>query len=247
MYDIPDLQILARKYIEYFGKGISTIDILRLMKRIFSKLPEDETWLRSYLKRALQRSFASNNSRFYFNPKSCILNDHSSFTSAIMLLMIEIQSLHIEHLETGSMLNSTGEPTSTECLVVENMPIAPTEYSVSEDWLTPAPEDDTVVIIDETAVPEKEAVPEESLVEIPHGTYAITSQADPEKSLPRLGQLDNIEKNKYDKDFKAKRSTNPRRERLHFNSGASTLIHRVFDLNLAMTMSQCFGVPKMLC
>ena len=67
VYEILDLEILARKYIEYFGEAISISGILRSTKKIFSKLPEDEVWLPDYLKGVLQQSFASNNSRFDFD------------------------------------------------------------------------------------------------------------------------------------------------------------------------------------
>lgn len=67
VYEILDLEILARKYIEYFGEAITISSILRSTKKIFSKLPEDEVWLPDYLKGVLQQSFASNNSRFDFD------------------------------------------------------------------------------------------------------------------------------------------------------------------------------------
>jgi len=64
MYNITDLEILARKYIEHFDEAISTFEILRSIGEIFPKLPEDEVWLPSYVKKVLRRSFVSGNSRF---------------------------------------------------------------------------------------------------------------------------------------------------------------------------------------
>ena len=54
LYDLPNLVILARKYIERFGEALSVLDILRAARDIFPKLPKDKIWLPSYIKRNLQ-------------------------------------------------------------------------------------------------------------------------------------------------------------------------------------------------
>jgi hypothetical protein len=120
-YNITDLEILARKYIEHFGEAISTFEILRLTGDIFSKLPEDEVWLPGYVRKLLQRSFVSGNSRFNIDELSGISKNYDSFSRVIMLSVIDILSSHIQCLEkrTGSQPHvasgvSKPELTSTE-------------------------------------------------------------------------------------------------------------------------------------
>ncbi|KAJ5346237.1 hypothetical protein N7452_004241 [Penicillium brevicompactum] len=152
-YQITDLEILARKYIEHFDEAISTFEILRSTGEIFSKLPKDEVWLPGYVRKTLQRSFVSANSRFNTDDLSGILKDYNSFSRAIMLSVIEILSSHIQCLEKGTRSQphftsgfSTHGGTTTENLVVveewsvtsEKFP-APGECSSPED--PPAPGD----------------------------------------------------------------------------------------------------------
>ncbi|KAJ5150388.1 hypothetical protein N7492_010739 [Penicillium capsulatum] len=101
-YHIADLETLAKKYIEYFDEAISPFEILRSIKEIFSRLPEDEVWILGYAKRVLQRSFVSGNSRFNIDDFSGIMTDNDSFSRVIMLAMIEILSSHHRILENGS-------------------------------------------------------------------------------------------------------------------------------------------------
>lgn len=52
-YKIAPLEALAKKHIEHFGEEMSMFDSLRTIAEVFSKLPEDETWLPIYIKRNL--------------------------------------------------------------------------------------------------------------------------------------------------------------------------------------------------
>ncbi|OJD22777.1 hypothetical protein ACJ73_05871 [Blastomyces percursus] len=58
-YGLPELEALAKKYMEHFGGSVSIFDILRAAKGVFSKLPDDEVWLPRYIKTKLQRAFVS--------------------------------------------------------------------------------------------------------------------------------------------------------------------------------------------
>ena len=71
-HKITDLEIFARKYIEYFGGGISTFEILRSARKVFSKLPENVVWLPGFDKKVMQRSFMSGNRRFNIDDLSGI-------------------------------------------------------------------------------------------------------------------------------------------------------------------------------
>lgn len=180
VYEILDLEILARKYIEYFGEAISISGIQHSTKMIFSNLPEDEVWLPDYLKGVLQQSFASNNSRFDFDHMPGVFDDHDSFNSALMRSVIEILASHVENLEKRPSLNSIGEPASTECLIADNQSIVPTECPALEEEAIHLPEEPAV----EEPVPlSDEPAPEESVVKTLHGAETVATQVNPENSL----------------------------------------------------------------
>ncbi len=50
-YQLPALEAFARDYIERLGEELSITDILRITREVFSKLPDDETWLPNYIER----------------------------------------------------------------------------------------------------------------------------------------------------------------------------------------------------
>ncbi|KAJ5322368.1 hypothetical protein N7452_010657 [Penicillium brevicompactum] len=164
-------------------------------KKIFSKLPEDEVWLPDYLKGVLQQSFASNNSRFDFDHMPGVFDDHDSFNSALMRSVIKILASHVENLEKRPLLNSIGEPASTECLMVDNQSIVPTECPALEEEAIPLPKEPVLEepAVEEPAVEEPvleepnplsdEPAPEESVVKTLHGAETVATQVNPENSL----------------------------------------------------------------
>lgn len=63
-YNIPELGELAKKYAEHFVQAVSFYEILRATREVFSKLPEDESWLPSYMERVLDRTSMFHEGRF---------------------------------------------------------------------------------------------------------------------------------------------------------------------------------------
>jgi hypothetical protein len=60
-YDLYGLQTYAKKYIEMFGESMSIFDRMEAARETYFKLPQDETWLASYINK---------------QTSSCILTGH---------------------------------------------------------------------------------------------------------------------------------------------------------------------------
>ncbi|KAJ5970711.1 uncharacterized protein N7479_000629 [Penicillium vulpinum] len=192
-YNITDLEILARKYIEYFGEAISTFEILCSTREIFSKLPEDEVWLPSYVRKVLQRSFVPGTLPLNIDDLSEVLKDHDSLSRVVMLSMIEILSSHIQHLEKGSE--------SQHHFALGVPPGFKTELLVPNDWGTtggaktnemksadePTPTKNLVVVEERSITSEDWSAPEDypSVEEYPApAEYASTEEYPPVEEYP---------------------------------------------------------------
>lgn len=99
-YDIPDLEALARKYIEHFGKALSLFDVLRAIKEVFSKLPEDESWVPLYVKQKLKQSFLIDESIFTDDEFFGILGEDRYFSNTVFKMIIDIYSTRLRLLES---------------------------------------------------------------------------------------------------------------------------------------------------
>lgn len=99
-YDIPDLGALARKYIEHFGEALSLFDILRTVKEVFSKLPEDESWLPLYVKQKLNHIFLFDESTFTDDEFFGILGEDRYFSNAVFKMTLDIYSTRLQFLES---------------------------------------------------------------------------------------------------------------------------------------------------
>lgn len=99
-YDIPDLEALARKYIEHFGMALSLFDVLRTIKEVFSKLPEDESWVPLYVKQKLKQSFLIDESIFTGDEFFGILGEDRYFSNTVFKMIIDIYSTRLQLLES---------------------------------------------------------------------------------------------------------------------------------------------------
>ena len=122
LYDLPGLEILARMYIEQFGETLSVFDMLRATRDVFSKLPKDEAWLPSYIKRNLQQTFMSDRSIFKRDEIYSVLGEDRDFDKAIMRIIVDIYSTDLQLLENKCV---TKEPPTKACAA---------EACAAEEW-----------------------------------------------------------------------------------------------------------------
>ncbi|KAJ5188741.1 hypothetical protein N7491_005061 [Penicillium cf. griseofulvum] len=161
-YGLPDLETLAEKYIEYFGKTLTTVELMNSTREAFSLLPKDEIWLPKYVKKVLRQEFVSENPP----PNIREIANHGIgekselFGTAVMVAVIDILSIqvqqcvkthkvHLDSLEaegdtepeyvaasdagTGEHVMWPQEPASVEADVVNGLPITPGESAVDDD------------------------------------------------------------------------------------------------------------------
>lgn len=114
-----------------------------------------------------------------------VFDDHDSFNGALVRSVIEILASHVENLEKRPSLNSIGERASTECLMVDNQYIVPTECPALEEEAIPLPKEPVLeeTVIEEPVPLSDEPAPEESVVKPLHGAETVATQVNPENSL----------------------------------------------------------------
>lgn len=102
-YDIPELGELAKNYVEHFDEAVPLYEILRATREVFSKLPEDESWLPTYMKRVLDRT-----SMFHERRLDDILTalgrisresgENDAFSLSVMAMVVEKLSMRVQRL-----------------------------------------------------------------------------------------------------------------------------------------------------
>jgi hypothetical protein len=80
---------------QHFDNELSIIEILRVMRDVFSSLPAGETWLPSYIQENLQRQLKPNDPGLGLREFYDIIGQDHQFDNAVMKLIIEILSMRI--------------------------------------------------------------------------------------------------------------------------------------------------------
>jgi hypothetical protein len=106
-YGLTDLEALAKYYVEHLGEEMSTHDILRITRDVFSKLPEGETWLPSYIEKALKCLLKPGNSEFDLDDVYKTLGHDHHFDNTVMKMMVQILSAHLR--SWGDALKDDGK------------------------------------------------------------------------------------------------------------------------------------------
>ncbi|KAJ5279040.1 hypothetical protein N7478_004412 [Penicillium angulare] len=60
VWGLTDLEVLAQQKMQHFDDELPIIEILRVMRGVFSSLPAGETWLLGYIQEKLQRQLRPN-------------------------------------------------------------------------------------------------------------------------------------------------------------------------------------------
>ena len=94
-YGLFSLEALARDYVESFGEELSVPDILRITGEVFSKLPEDEVWLLSYIKESLRRPLEASGSGLILDEIYKVLGHDHNFDNTVTKMMVEILSVRL--------------------------------------------------------------------------------------------------------------------------------------------------------
>ena len=91
-YDLYDLETYAKKYIEMFGELMSIFDRMEAAREIYSKLPQDETWLASYINKQLRIAFSLDTNIFQRENFYDGVGKDPIFDKAVMRMVVNIYS-----------------------------------------------------------------------------------------------------------------------------------------------------------
>ncbi|GIJ84987.1 hypothetical protein Asppvi_003842 [Aspergillus pseudoviridinutans] len=179
-YGLPILEALARRYLEYFGESIPILDIIIAAREVFPKLPDDETWFPSYIKRRLQQSLGTGGLKFIVKELSSCIAGEERFGFIIMKMMLDILAARLQRLDDE--FNEKGKHHGTQnnegiglgdvqvpAIVHEERVPLPNDYSAPEE---------PVSVCDAYAAPE-EPVPASEVYRAPEEPVPV-----PEKLIP---------------------------------------------------------------
>lgn len=115
-WGLTDLEILAKQKMEHLDKDLPILEILRVVRDVFSRLPADETWLPSYIRGNLQRlpkpEVAGLDLHAFYN----ILGQDHQFDNAVMKMILEMLSISLcsmkdQHGKLSSTYSTYGNQT----------------------------------------------------------------------------------------------------------------------------------------
>ncbi|EAW14873.1 uncharacterized protein ACLA_002840 [Aspergillus clavatus NRRL 1] len=118
-YDLCDLETYAKKYIEMFGESMSTFDRMEAAREIYSRLPQDETWLASYINKQLRIAFSLDETIFQREEFYHGVGKDPVFDKAVMRMVVNIYSelLSRRNTETTPEEGVAEEGTAEDCAV----------------------------------------------------------------------------------------------------------------------------------
>ncbi|KAF3492108.1 uncharacterized protein GIQ15_01625 [Arthroderma uncinatum] len=135
IYGLTGLEMLAKMYIEKFSKSVSVFDLLQAVKSMFSKLPEGEAWLPSYIDARLAREYERDENIFKGEEFYDLLGEHRDFDKAILRMVINTYSSHLSSLQFNIEQENEAE---AEYAVAEE-PLLVEEAVVEEPLLAEEP------------------------------------------------------------------------------------------------------------
>lgn len=95
IWSLADLEVLSRQKMLHLDEELPVLEILRIMRGVFSSLPADETWLPDYIQGNLQRSLRPNDPGLGLQEFYNVIGQDHQFDNAVMKMIIEILSIRI--------------------------------------------------------------------------------------------------------------------------------------------------------
>ncbi|KAF7183613.1 hypothetical protein CNMCM7691_003892 [Aspergillus felis] len=189
-YGLPILEALARKYLEYFGESIPILDIIIAAREVFPELPDDETWLPSYIKRRLQQWLGTGGLKFNVKEISSCIAGEERFGFIIMNMMLDILAARLQRLDDE--FNEKGQHHGTqnnEGIGLGDVQVLAIEEDIVHEERVPLPNDysapeEPVPLPDNYAAPE-EPFPASDDYAAPEEPVSISDECPaPEEPVP---------------------------------------------------------------
>lgn len=98
-WGLTGLEIFAKQKMQHLDEEIPVLEMLRVMRDVFSSLPTGETWLPAYIQGNLQRLLRPEDPgpglREFYN----ILGQDHQFDNAVMKMILEIPSIRLSFMK----------------------------------------------------------------------------------------------------------------------------------------------------
>ncbi|OQD98461.1 hypothetical protein PENSOL_c009G04986 [Penicillium solitum] len=114
-WGLTDLEILAKQKMKHLDEDLPILEILRVVRDVFSSLPADETWLPSYIRENLQRLPKPEDPGLDLHEFYNILGQDHQFDNAVMKMILEMLSIRLcsmkdQHAKTLNGIISEESP-----------------------------------------------------------------------------------------------------------------------------------------
>ena len=171
-YKLLALETLAKRYIELFGEGLTMPDILQITRKIFPKLPEDETWLPNHIKLRLKQLLVSGGSESDLDALHKVFGEENSFESVMTRMMLEILSHRLRHRDNI-------EDSSNQHSQINNCVDEAEDISTKEPWVAVQSKESQSDYLLVESYPEPEEAPAEAY---PEEAAAAENYPEPEEA-----------------------------------------------------------------
>lgn len=107
-WGLTNLEVLAQQKMQHLDEELPILEILRVVRGVFSSLPPGEAWLPGYIQGNLQHLLKPNDPGLGLREFYDIIGQDHEFDNAVMKMVLEILSLRI-----CSMKDQHGNSSST--------------------------------------------------------------------------------------------------------------------------------------
>ncbi|KAJ5654767.1 hypothetical protein N7490_001770 [Penicillium lividum] len=94
-WGLTGLEVLSQQKMHHLDEELPVLEILPVMRDVFSSLPAGETWLPDYIQGHLQRSLKPNDPRLGLHEFYEVIGQDHQFDNVVMKMIIEILSIRI--------------------------------------------------------------------------------------------------------------------------------------------------------
>lgn len=98
-WGLTGLEILAKQKMQHLDEEVPVLEILRVMRDVFSSLPAGETWLPAYIQGNLQRLLRPEAPGLGLREFYNILGQDHQFDNAVMKMILEILSIRLPFMK----------------------------------------------------------------------------------------------------------------------------------------------------
>ncbi|KAI2760069.1 hypothetical protein DTO006G1_5037 [Penicillium roqueforti] len=157
-WGLTDLENLAKQKMQHLDEEVPILEMLRVMRDVFSSLPADENWLPGYIQGNLQRLLKPDDPGLGLCEFYNILGQDHQFDNAVMKMILKILSIRLFHMKDqhANILNGIiSEESPLQGPTPEEPEPVPEETYPEPDWPEPVPDEPESVPDEPKTVPDE--------------------------------------------------------------------------------------------